>query len=243
MARKLRGHLSYANVVASIALFVALGGASYAAITLPRNSVGPKQIKKNAVTGKKVKNRSLSGADIDLSKLGKVPSAANADTATAANSASSAGHATTAGSATSADSATTAGTATNIVPPEGWHEVGTPGEPPFVAGAGNEPPGGPGIFLEHAGFYKDREGVVHLKGLVHGTGEGFFQLPPGYRPAETTAIFVAAVCRDCSTLPAGVQLAIQGGGFAEARDGMVAGGGSADQHVFSLDGVTFRAAG
>jgi hypothetical protein len=233
-------HLSYANVVATMALFVALGGGAYAAINLPKNSVGAKQIKKNAVSGRKVKNRSLTGADLNLSKLGKVPSAAGADHA------GSADHATLAdlaGHATSADSATTAGTATNIAPPEAWHEVGAPGEPPFETGAGNEPPGGPGVFLEKAGFYKDREGVVHLKGLVHGTGDGFFRLPPGYRPAELTAIFLPAVCRDCSTLPDAVQLAIQGSGFSEARDGMVAGGGTAATHVFSLDGVTFRAAG
>jgi hypothetical protein len=50
-------------VVAGVALFVALGGITYA-ITLPRNSVGPKQLKRNAVTTKKVKNRSLLGADL-----------------------------------------------------------------------------------------------------------------------------------------------------------------------------------
>jgi hypothetical protein len=240
----LRKHLSYANVVATMALFVALGGASYAAITLPRNSVGPKQIKRNAVNGKKVKNRSLSGLDINLAKLGKVPSSANADHATAADHATVADGATSAGHATTADSATTAGTATNIAPPEAWHEVGTPGEPPFETGAGNELPPGPGVLFEKAGFYKDREGVVHLKGMVHGTGDGFFRLPPGYRPAEITVIFLPAVCRDCgSTLPDAMQLAIQGGGFNADRDGMVAGGGTASQHVFSLDGVTFRAAG
>jgi hypothetical protein len=240
MARKLRKHLTYANVVASIALFVALGGASYAAITLPRNSVGAKQIKKNAVSGKKVKNRSLTGVDLDLSRLGQVPSARGADHA------GSADHATladTAGHATSADSASTAGTATNIVPPEAWHEVDAPGEPAFETGAGNEPTMGPGVKFETAGFYKDREGVVHLKGMVHGTGDGFFRLPPGYRPAEITAIFLPAVCTDCSTLPEAVQLAIQGSGFSEARDGMVAGGGTISTHVFSLDGVSFRAAG
>jgi hypothetical protein len=42
--------MTYANVVASIALFLALGGVSYAAATLPKNSVGNKQIKKNAVS-------------------------------------------------------------------------------------------------------------------------------------------------------------------------------------------------
>lgn len=41
--------LSYANVVASLALFVSLGGASYAAIELPAHSVGSRQLKAGAV--------------------------------------------------------------------------------------------------------------------------------------------------------------------------------------------------
>jgi hypothetical protein len=47
---QLRSHLSYANVVATVALFVALGGASYAAISLPANSVGSKQLRPRSVT-------------------------------------------------------------------------------------------------------------------------------------------------------------------------------------------------
>lgn len=66
---QIRKHLSFANVVACLALFVALGGASYAAIQLPRNSVGTKQIKKNAVTSAKVKNGSLTAADFESGKL------------------------------------------------------------------------------------------------------------------------------------------------------------------------------
>ena len=42
------------NTIALLALFVALGGTTYAATALPRNSVGAKQLKKNAVTGAKV---------------------------------------------------------------------------------------------------------------------------------------------------------------------------------------------
>ena len=34
---------SFANVMSCLALFVALGGASYAAVSLPNNSVGAKQ--------------------------------------------------------------------------------------------------------------------------------------------------------------------------------------------------------
>ena len=50
--RLLRRYLpSPAMVVACLALLVALGGTSYAAIKLPRNSVGNIQLKRGAVTG------------------------------------------------------------------------------------------------------------------------------------------------------------------------------------------------
>ena len=61
--RRLRAHLSYANVMSSIAVFMVLGGSAYAAATLPKNSVGSKQIKSNAVTSSKVKNGSLLSKD------------------------------------------------------------------------------------------------------------------------------------------------------------------------------------
>ena len=41
--------LTYANVVATIALFVSLGGASYAALVLPAHSVGARQLRPGAV--------------------------------------------------------------------------------------------------------------------------------------------------------------------------------------------------
>ncbi len=47
---RLRPKLNYSNVIATIALFVALGGAAVAA-GIPRHSVGPKQLKRGAVTG------------------------------------------------------------------------------------------------------------------------------------------------------------------------------------------------
>lgn len=50
----LRAKLTFANVVACLALFVALGGVSYAALQLPKNSVGSKQLKKKAVTPTKL---------------------------------------------------------------------------------------------------------------------------------------------------------------------------------------------
>jgi hypothetical protein len=55
--------------VALLALFVALGGTSYAAMQLPRNSVGAKQLKRNAVTSAKVKNGSLRARDFNRADL------------------------------------------------------------------------------------------------------------------------------------------------------------------------------
>jgi hypothetical protein len=110
-------------VVACIALSVALGGTSVAAIqALPRNSVGAKQLKRNAVTnvkikanavnGAKVANNSIRGADVLESSLAQVPSAASAASAT------------TAGSATTA---TTASNALNLegTPASGYFRYGT----------------------------------------------------------------------------------------------------------------------
>jgi hypothetical protein len=56
--------LSYANVIASLALFIALGGASYAAVAIPANSVGTKQLKKSAVAGSKIKPNAISSAKV-----------------------------------------------------------------------------------------------------------------------------------------------------------------------------------
>jgi hypothetical protein len=59
----MRRRPSPATVIAVIALVIALGGTSYAAVTLPRNSVGTAQLKNNAVTSLKVANNSLLKAD------------------------------------------------------------------------------------------------------------------------------------------------------------------------------------
>lgn len=93
-----RRHLTSAHVIALVALFVALGGISWAAATAPKNSVASKSIKKNAVTSTKIKNNAvtgrkiksssilssdvkndaLTGTDINEGTLGTVPSAGTA---------------------------------------------------------------------------------------------------------------------------------------------------------------------
>lgn len=51
--------LTYANVMATVAVFIALGGVGYAAIKLPKNSVGTKQLRRGAVTKSKIKASTL----------------------------------------------------------------------------------------------------------------------------------------------------------------------------------------
>jgi hypothetical protein len=70
----LRRHLTYANVAATLALFLALGGAAYAATQLPKNSVGTKQLKSGAVTAAKISKKTrnqLRGAQGPAGPQGK----------------------------------------------------------------------------------------------------------------------------------------------------------------------------
>src|SRR3954447_26244234 len=54
---RLRGKLTYANVISTLCLFLLLGGgAAFAATQLPKNSVGARQIKRGAVTPAKISN-------------------------------------------------------------------------------------------------------------------------------------------------------------------------------------------
>jgi hypothetical protein len=78
MFTKLRARLgrpSPATAIALLALFVALGGTGYAALKLPKNSVGTAQLKNNAVTGAKVKDGSLQAGDFG----GTLPAGAKGD--------------------------------------------------------------------------------------------------------------------------------------------------------------------
>jgi hypothetical protein len=133
----LRRHLTYANVVSTMCLFLLLGGVAYAGTQLSKGSVGTNALKAEAVTkgklhpnsvnSKKVVNGSLTGEDIASSTLGKVPSATKAESAKTAETATNASH------ATSADSATTAANAEKL-------DGHTPGElgPVLVASTTEE---------------------------------------------------------------------------------------------------------
>lgn len=66
--------LTYSNVIATLAIFIALGSVSYAAIKIPKNSVGTKQLKPKAVGTKNIKNKAvktnrLAGQAVTTGKL------------------------------------------------------------------------------------------------------------------------------------------------------------------------------
>lgn len=65
-----RPSLSYANVMATLAMFVALGGIGYAAAKLPRDSVGAKQIKADAVRASEQAPNSVNGSNVINGSLG-----------------------------------------------------------------------------------------------------------------------------------------------------------------------------
>jgi hypothetical protein len=62
--RRLGSRFNYANVMATVALVVALGGGAYAASQLPKNSVGSKQLKKSAVKTKQLAKDAVTGAKV-----------------------------------------------------------------------------------------------------------------------------------------------------------------------------------
>jgi hypothetical protein len=105
---------SPAMCVAILGLCVALGGTTWAAASLPAGSVGTAQLKHGAVTGEKVANHTLTGADLDLARLGAVPNAVHARDAVSALHATSADTAAQAKTADAAAFATTAGSAGTV---------------------------------------------------------------------------------------------------------------------------------
>jgi hypothetical protein len=81
---KLRQRLTYANVMSTVAMFVALGGSSYAALQIDsgdiaNNSVRGVDVRNRTLSERDVKRNTLGGRSIKESRLGKVPRASSAD--------------------------------------------------------------------------------------------------------------------------------------------------------------------
>ena len=70
MVRGLASRLSYANVMATLAVFIALGGASFAALKIPPDSVGTKQLKDRSVSEAKLKENSVGPQSLQGNAVG-----------------------------------------------------------------------------------------------------------------------------------------------------------------------------
>jgi hypothetical protein len=110
-------HISFSNVIAVIALFIALGGAAYAGSkingkNIVNKSIGGGKLKNETITANKIKKGTITSAQIapgsidstqiNINTLTTVPSAQTANTATTATTATTAKSAETATKATSA---------------------------------------------------------------------------------------------------------------------------------------------
>ena len=84
MTEKLRQRLAYANVMSTLAVFIALGGSSYAALRIDsadiaNNSVRSVDVRNRTLTERDVKRNALTGRSIRESRLSRVPRARDAD--------------------------------------------------------------------------------------------------------------------------------------------------------------------
>jgi hypothetical protein len=257
-----RGKLTYANVMATIAVFIALGGGAYAATQVKKNSVGTKQLKANAVTGPKVKDGSLSAADIG----GAVNSAVRATTAESAAHATAADSATTAASATratTADSAATAASATHATSADSAGEASHATNSDQLGGSPSSAyiqASQVGSFIlaphfdhtnfgcpfdqtiwhdsspetnEATGYWRDPFGVVHLRGFAIRC-----------LSAETTVFTLPAGFRPgkLERFLAIVESPLEKDQVTIASTGAVVAAEVAVGHSVALDGITFKCA-
>ena len=78
MLASLRQRLTYANVMSTLAVFVALGGSSYAALQIDsadiaNNSVRGVDVRNRTLGERDIKRNALGGRTIRESRLGRVP--------------------------------------------------------------------------------------------------------------------------------------------------------------------------
>ena len=251
----MRERLSYANVMATLALFVALGGVGYAAAKLPRNSVGPKQIKADAVkpselapnsvdgsnvvdgsiAGAEIADESIAHADIGQEEVGGDEIADGSIGGGDIANGSLGGDDINDGSIGGVELADASVTRAKLAPVDlksPTLDECSPGTP-WQAVPGLPP---------H--YWKDNEGVVHLEGAVQCsvniTGASIFQIPRVvgeiYDPAGTKDVVRWAALASGLSL---AQIAVVENTFTT---GVVYDGGTAanSENYVSLEGLTYR---
>lgn len=71
MLTRLRSKLTYANVMATIAVFLVVTGVGFAVAALPKKSIGPKQLKNGAVHSKQIHRNAINASKIRRGAVGR----------------------------------------------------------------------------------------------------------------------------------------------------------------------------
>ena len=267
--RRIRDHLTYANVMATIAVFLVLSGGTAVALS-GSNTVFTDDIVNDDVYSADVRNDSLSGGGLTAADLrpSSVGTSEVADNALGAGDLAP----SSVGSSEVASDSLGGGdineSLLGIVPnadqldgqdssafaqdgSEPWHEVGADGEPFF-----NFPHScyWDNFDIDHntAAFLRDSFGFVHLKGLVDANDDeggcdfGFashlliFNLPAGYRPARQEVFATITNGELGQVNVAGPELNVSQGAGAVSVD-LPTTEANAKEWI-SLDGISFRCA-
>jgi hypothetical protein len=232
-----RERLSYANVMATLALFVALGGVGYAASKLPRDSVGAKQIKENAVRASEQAPDSVDGSNLIDGSVGAGDLGSNSVEGT------SIADGTVGIDDLASDSVNSGKIADgSVAPGDLASDQATIG--PTLENCDGLLPWGIGGGGSAPGYWIDAHRVVHLQGAVACSGnatEGgaIFSMPQAYRPQIQSTVVRFGVLGGGTEL-AQVAVITTASGAALVYD---APNDSAVDNFVNLDGITYRAVG